>query len=239
MTYRTRNILIASALAALAAIFMLVYISKSRNNEDVGNGLVSVFVAGRTIDEGTPGSALTGGSLLEKRVPRKAVAPGAITSPNEIRARVATETTYPGEQVSVNRFGSIAETGVLTKIRKRQRAVQFAGDANQVLDGTLKAGDRVDIVGTWKVGGADVVRTIVQNVLVLATSTDLSATGTGIASSGGAKPVQLRLTGRQAERVYWMAQHGAWWLVLRPVVKPRNTPQKVQTGSSIVRAKNG
>jgi Flp pilus assembly protein CpaB len=241
MSYRTRNILLASGLAVLAAVFLLVYVSNARDTSEVGNDLVRVFVAGHDIGEGTPGSTLTvGGALVEKRVPERTRVPDAITSRTEVRGLVATHETLAGEQVTRRRFGPLAATGVLTQIVRHERAVQFAGDANQVLDGTVKAGDRVDVIGTWNVphncSTCKVVRTIVRGALVLGTSDDLPSLGSSTSSS--TKPIQLRLTERQAERVFWMDKNGEWWLTLRPVVKPKTELQDRQSAETIAAAKD-
>jgi Flp pilus assembly protein CpaB len=238
MTYRTRNILLAAGLAVLAAIFMLFYVSNSRDSNDVGNGLVRVLVASSDINEGTPGSSLTAGSFVEKRIPLKAEVPGAIRSEAEVRGLVATQQTLSGEQVTTRRFGPLAATGVRAKISRRLRTVQLAGDPNQVLDGTVKAGDRVDVMATWSVphdcDTCKIVRTLVRGALVLATSSDLPSIAN--AGSTGSKPVQIRVTDREAERVFWMEKNGEWWLALRPVVKPRSAPQDLQNAESIARA---
>jgi Flp pilus assembly protein CpaB len=240
MTYRTRNILMASGLAVLAAVFMLIYTSKAGEDSaaDVGK-LVSVLVAGHDIDQGTRGSTLGDGVLVEKRVPAKARVPGAITSPGEVRGLVATQETLSGEQVSVRRFGPLAATGPLpatgvrSQIRGYARVVQLAGNPNQVLDGTLDPGDRVDVLGSWtpvSCSRCRVSSVIVRNALVLKTSGELGSGG----SSSADAPVQLRLTDEEANVVFWMEEHGAWRLMLRPVLKPRNNKLSYSTVSSIV-----
>jgi Flp pilus assembly protein CpaB len=239
MTYRTRNILIASALALTAAVFMMVYISKVRDDTDLGRKLVSVFVAAHDIDEGTPGSSLSKGSLVEKRVPLKATVPGYISAPTEVDGLIATQKTLAGEQVTVRRFGPLEAAGVRAVLRTTQRAIQFAGTANQVLDGTLEAGDHVDILATWPVpegcSSCNKSRTIVRDVLVLKTSSDLGGNGTITSSSSEEIPVQLRLTDAESERVLWVQEHGKWWLSLRPVVKPRSSKQGYDSAESILR----
>ena len=238
MTYRTRNILTASGLALLAVIFIFLYISKVRNQADVGKQLVSVFVAAHNIDEGTTGSSLSHGGLVEKRVPRKAVVPGAISSPTQLVGKIATQSTLADEQVTTRRFGPLAESGVRSQVQKTERVVQIAGDPNQVLDGTLKDGDRVDIVGTWAApescSTCHVSRTIARNVLVLKTSSDL---GTSSTTTNGATliPVQLRLTDSQVEKVLWIQQYGKWQLDLRPVVKPDDSKQGYANSPNILR----
>jgi Flp pilus assembly protein CpaB len=227
MTYRTRNILIASGLALLAVVFVMVYISKVRNDADLGRQLVSVFVAARDIPEGTPGSKLGSTSLLEKQIPRKAVVPGAISEVSQVDGLIATQETLAGEQVTARRFGPLAASGVRSELGKKERAFQLAGEPSQVLDGTLKAGDHVDVLGTWNVPenctNCHVSRVIVRDALVLKTSSDL-ASDSGVGSSDTV-PIQLRLNDSEAEKVLWMDANGEWTLVLRPVLKPRNSVQ--------------
>jgi pilus assembly protein CpaB len=238
MTYRTRNIVTAAALGLLAVVLVLIYVSKVRNNEDVGKQLVSVLVASHDIDAGTPGSSLQSGALTTKHVPRKAAVPGWISAPSQVRGEVATSNILAGEQVTTRRFAPAAATGVRSTIRGVNRVVQLAGDSNQVLDGTLKPGDRVDVLGSWTPLSCDTCKVsavIVRNALVLATSAELPSVSNS-SNQPNAVPVQLRLTDEEANAVFWMQKNGAWWLMLRPVIKPRNTSFKEKTVSSILKS---
>jgi len=233
MSYRTRNITIASGLALLAVVFMIVYVSKARNGEDVGKGLVSVLFASQDIYAGTPGSTLQGGALVTKEVPQSAVAPDAIASPRSVTGQVATQDILAGEPVTTRKFGPIAAAGVRSRIEGMQRVVQLAGDENQVLDGTLEPGDRVDVVGSWNVpencGSCHVTRVIAANVLVVGTSAEI-----GASDQQGQAPVQLRLTNGQVNRMFWLAKNGDWWLALRPVVKPENGGTGIESSRSLL-----
>src|SRR5215210_8541894 len=129
MTYRTRNIVLASGLAGLALVFMLVYASQDRGGgtTEIAKGVVSVLFAAQNIPQGTPGSTLDKAAFVEKRVPSDAVVPGSISSPRQIAGTVATQETLAGEPVTTRRFGPVAAAGVLAKIRGPQRVVQIAG----------------------------------------------------------------------------------------------------------------
>lgn len=235
MSYRTRNILVASGLALLAVVFMLIYISKARSSADGGKKLVGVLVATHDIQEGTPGSTLKG-ALIVKSVPRSAVVPDPVSTTGQIGGEVVTEKILEGEQVSLRKFGPAAAAGVRSRIQRRERAVQLVGSRSQVLDGTLEAGDHVDVVASWsmpeKCGVCHVSRTIVRNALVLGTSADL---GGAEANGSDEYPVQLRFTDAEAERVFWMVKNGSWWLALRPVLKPRSSKQGYDNSRSILR----
>jgi pilus assembly protein CpaB len=238
MNYRTRNIVTAAALGLLAVVLVMVYVSKVRNNQDVGKKLVSVLIASHDIQAGTPGTTLQNGAFTTKRVPERAAVPGALTSPTELRGEVATSNILAGEQASTRHFGPAAASGVRAQIRGFARVIQLAGNPDQVLDGTLKPGDRVDVLGTWTPTNCQTCKVssvIVRNALVLATSANLPSEGN---SSNGSetKPIQLRLTDEEANAVFWMEQNGSWSLMLRPVVKPRNNSLKYGTVAAVLKS---
>ena len=57
---------------------------------------------------------------------------------------------YAGEQVTLRRFSDVAAQGIRSQLKGTLRAVQIAGDPNQLLAGTLKAGDHVDLVANLR-----------------------------------------------------------------------------------------
>jgi pilus assembly protein CpaB len=238
MSYRTRNITIASGLALLAIVFMIVYVSKARNSADVGKGLVSVLFAAQDIHAGTPGSALQNGALVTKEVPQTAAVPDSISSPRSVAGQVATQDILAGEPVTTRKFGPIAAAGVRSRIEGLQRVVQLSGDENQVLDGTLQPGDRVDVLGTWNVpencGSCHVSGVIAANVLVVGTSAEL-----GASDQQDQAPIQLRLNDAQVNRVFWVSKNGAWWLALRPVVDPKGGSNNYENSVKILRGRSG
>ena len=151
MNYRAKNIGIAVALAALAAILTSVYVVNYKRHVQHGEGKVTVLVAARDIPAGTSGADVIDKKMLkEQTVPRKSRIPGAISSPDLLSQYVATQDIYEGEQVSTRRFAPPQEQGIRAQIKGTQRAYQLEGDNNQLLAGTIKAGDHVDVVGAWE-----------------------------------------------------------------------------------------
>jgi Flp pilus assembly protein CpaB len=239
MNYRAKNIGIAIALAALAAILTSVYVVNYKRHVQNGEGKVTVLVAARDIPAGTSGADVVDQKMLkEQTVPRKAVVAGAISSPDQLAQYVATQDVYEGEQVSSRRFAPPAEQGVRSQIKGTQRAYELAGDSNQLLAGTLKEGDHVDVVGNWaiKVNGGSgndhhVTRVVLRNILVMR-----APVGTGSSGSvtGGDKSenLQLRVTDIQAQKLFWIEKNGDWHLTLRPPANSLdsgNTIQEVDT----------
>src|SRR5207253_9621185 len=117
--------------------------------------------------------------LKEQTVPRKAVVAGAISTPDQLSQYVATQDVYQGEQVTTRRFAPPREQGIRAQIKGTQRAYQLEGDPNQLLAGTLKTGDHIDVVATWGIknpstngsnsGGDDAIvsRVVLRDLLVL------------------------------------------------------------------------
>ncbi len=193
MNYRAKNIGIAVALAALAAILTSAYVVNYKRHVQRGEGKVTVLVAARDIPAGTSGADVIDQKMLkEQTVPRKAVVAGAISSPDQLSQYVATQDVYTGEQVSTRRFAPPTEQGIRSQIKGTQRAYELAGDPNQLLAGTLKAGDHVDVVGNWTIKGQGstgvdraITRVILRNILVL--RAPIGGSGGSTVTSGGDK----------------------------------------------------
>ena len=171
MNYRVRNIVIAVALAVVAAAIVMVYVSSARRSEKAAGKPVTVFVASRDVMPGTAGtSVLQGGWLRAATVARSAMVPGAITNLSQLAGLVAIQSTYTGEQVTSRRFGQAQEQGVRSDLHGALRIVQLPGDQNQLLAGTLKDGDHVDVVASIKVpedGQIHFSRVVLRDLLIV------------------------------------------------------------------------
>ena len=151
-TNRLWQIVAAVGLALLAVLLTTFYVTNYKRHVQHAEAQVSVLVAAKDIPVDTQGSDLLSGTWLTKlTVPRREVVPGAITSPQQLRSLIATQPIYAGEQVTTRRFGTPAERGVRAQIKGTQRVIEVDGDAHQLLAGTLRAGDHVDIVGAWQI----------------------------------------------------------------------------------------
>lgn len=239
MNYRAKNIGIAVALAALAAILTSAYVVNYKRHVQRGEGKVTVLVAARDIPAGTSGADVVDQKMLkEQTVPRKSVVAGAISSPDQLSQYVATQDVFEGEQVSTRRFSPPTEQGIRSLIKGTQRAYELAGDTNQLLAGTLKEGDHIDVVGNWKVksNGGDnenaITRVILRNILVMRAAIGGGTGATVTSGSDKSLNVQLRVTDVQVQKLFWIEKNGDWHLTLRPPVNSvdsGNTIQEVNT----------
>jgi pilus assembly protein CpaB len=243
MNYRVKNIGIAVALAALAAILTSVYVVNYKRHVQHGEGKVTVLVAARDIPAGTSGAEIIEQHMLkEETVPRKAVVAGAISSPSDLSQYIATQDVYKDEQVSTRRFAPPKEQGIRAQIKGTQRAYQVEGNAHQLLAGTLKAGDHVDVVASWEVtvpgaNGKDttvVSRVVLRNLLVL-TPAEEGAASNAVTSSPSQQAafVQLRMTDAQTQKMLWAQKNSVqngegWHLSLRPPSGSLDSPNTVQ-----------
>jgi len=231
MNYRVKNIGIAVALAALAAILTSVYVVNYKRHVQNGENKVPVFVAARDIPAGTSGAEVVDQHMLKKvTVPKKAIVAGAISSPDQLSQYIATQDVYEGEQVSTRRFAPPREQGIRAQIKGTQRAYQVEGDQHQLLAGTLKAGDHVDVVATWGIKnpgqGTDseeavVSRVVLRDLLVLTPADAGTGSSAVTASSQQSAFVQLRMTDWQAQKMIWVQKNSedngqGWHLSLRP-----------------------
>jgi pilus assembly protein CpaB len=247
MTYQLRNVVIAVVLGLLAAVLTMAYVTNYRKNVQHGQQDVGVLVASADIPAGTSGAAIVSGHMLaRKTIPRTALVPGAISSPDQIAKLVSTQEVMIGEQVTKSRFGDANQLGVRAQLKGTLRAIQVAADPNQVLAGTLRAGDHVDLVGNMKVesgagSSTHYDRVVLRNVLVLRAPTVPDAKTSDL-NTTQKYSVMLAVTDSQASKLLFVVKNadpnyspdGGWALQLRPVTNGADSPENIESIYSIL-----
>ena len=165
--------------------------------------------------------------------------------------------------MTARRFGAVVATGIHGQITGIYRAVQVPGNANQLLAGTLRAGDHVDIVASikYKISDVDVKalsgagtgtgastgsgstaggdqdkiasRIFLRDIKVLRTS----GAGGGkitVGAPGDNNWVMLDVTDSQLQKLYWVMQNAEWSLALRPVLHAADSPNSIETIESVL-----
>jgi Flp pilus assembly protein CpaB len=238
MTYRVRNITIAIALALVAAGLTMFYVTNYQRNVRKDETNVQVFVAKVDIPAGLSGADVASRGLMSKSdVVRRAVVPGAISNPAQLATLVSTEPIYAGEQVSTRRFSSPSQQGIRAQLTGVQRAISIAGNKNQLLAGTLKAGDKIDLVATFAVSSINVTRIVLRNIEVLrAPSGAQGEAASKISSDATGFDVILRVTDTQVQKLHWVyVAAEAWHFELRPGTEAADSPENVETWYSVLR----
>lgn len=238
MSYRLRNIGIAVALAVLAALLTIFYVTNYKRSVQSGEELVAVYVAAQTIPVGTSGSEVSDRNLLKPvEIARRTVVPGAISAPEQISQLVATEQVYEGEQVTLSRFKPLGEQGIQAQLKGRLRAIQVPGSEHQVLLGTLQSGDRVDFVGSLSTRGDGMhfTRVALRDLLVLKAPGSADIESKLSSRPEEAYSVMLAVSDDQSQKLFHVVKHGEWSLELRPVTDAADSKPSVETDVTIIR----
>lgn len=232
MTYRVRNIVIAVALAIAAAALALVYVANYKRHVQKSESTVRVYVAKSDIAVGTTGADIVKQHLLAtSEVVQRTLVPGYISNPDQVQNLVTTAPIYAGEQVTLRRFADKTELGPRAQLHGTLRAMNIEGDAAQVLAGTVKNGDHVDVVATWKNPDGNLIsRDIARNLLVL--QAPVSATKV---TTTQALPIMLAASDqRQVQKVWWAVKNTVGWtLQLRPVSNATDSPEDAESYASM------
>ncbi len=238
MTYRLRNISIAIALAVVAALLTMFYVSNYQRDVRADETNVPIYVAARDIPAGTPGArAVQKGMLTKTEIVRRSVVPGAISKPEQLDGLVATQQIFAGEQVTSRRFAAPSAQGIHAQLKGPQRAISVAGDKQQLLAGTLKDGDRVDMVATFSAPESaqlHFTRIVLRDIEVLR-APESGAAAEKITNDAG-YGVILKVSDTQVQRLHWAYTNAKeWHLELRPGTDAVDSPENVESWYSLLR----
>jgi len=241
MTYRVKNITIAVALALVAALLTSFYVTNYQRNVRKDETNVPVWVATRDIPAGTSGADAGRKSMLEKsEVVRRNVVPGAISEPDQVADLVTTQPIFAGEQVTTRRFSTQSQRGIKAQLTGVQRAIAIPGDEHQLLAGTLRSGDKVDVVATFGVGGASgampVTRIVLRDIEVLRAPAGVAGDSSKISAQDGNFAAMLKVTDTQVQKLHWVFTAATkWHLELRPGTEAADSPENVESWYSVLR----
>ena len=235
MTYRIRNILIAVGLALIAMMLTLFYVTNYKRSVQKSASSVQVYVAARDIPGGTSGADIVKSKDLKlETVQRKDVVPGAISNPDQVANLVTAAPLFAGEQVTVRRFNDVAAQGIRAQLRGTMRAVQIAGDPNQLLAGTLQAGDHVDLVANLRLSSqsatAAATKIVLRDLTVLTSPSDTAKLSQGSTSTS----VILAVSDTQVQRLFYVMRNADWTLELRPVVNAADSADRTDTLNTVL-----
>ena len=226
---RSGTLALAAGIAVLAAVVLIAFLGEYRDNVKGGTAPASALVAGSVIPKGTSGDVVIGDQLFKPTtVPTDELKDGAITDTSALAGRVAVRDIYPGQQITAADFAAKGDP-IRGKLTGDQRAVSLPVDTAHGMIGTIRSGDRVDIYGAFNAAGGrngagrPVVKTLLQNVLVLATPKEA-----GDIDQGKLGDVMVRVDDREAAALAYAAENGKVWMALRaPVGASEQKPATV------------
>jgi len=242
MTYRIRNIVIAVGLALLAMMLTLFYVTNYKRSVQKGQSSVQVYVASKDLTAGSSGADLVKSHAFRvETIARNDVVPGAISSPDQVANLVLSAPVFAGEQVTLRRFSDAAAEGIRVQLKGTMRAVQVNGDPNQLLAGTLQAGDHVDLVANLHApsgtSGSNATKIVLRDLTVLTSPPDSNKVGgAGGAGNNGSSAI-LAVTDTQVQRLFFVLKNADWTLELRPVVNAVDSNDRTDDLGSVMRGR--
>ena len=152
MTYRVKNITIAVALALVAALLTSFYVTNYQRNVRKDETERADLGRRRATSRPARPAPTSSGRGCSRRARSSAAASSRARSriPTRSPSSSPRSRSYAGEQVSTRRFSTPSQRGIKAQLTGVQRAIEIAGDQHQLLVGTLKAGDKVDVVATLR-----------------------------------------------------------------------------------------
>jgi Flp pilus assembly protein CpaB len=230
----------ALGLALFAVLLTVFYVNNYKRHVQRGEAHTTVIIATHDIKADTLGSQILSGHMTSSQtIARRSLVPGAISNPDQVRGLMVVQPIYAGEQITLRRFRTPTERGIRAQLQGSQRAFQLPGDANQLLAGTLHAGDHVDVVASWDYpegGQTHVSRIVLRNLLVL------TAASAPERSSGLSSPTtpnlsaQLALTDGQSQKLEWLIANAEWRLELRPPTGAADSEGTLETAATLLGA---
>jgi pilus assembly protein CpaB len=226
VNYSVRNIAVSIVMAIAAAAAVLVYTTSYKQSVTHGQERIKVLVATRDIPAGTPGEDAGGGMRLQEVLAADR-APGALTSTGGLAGKVAAQTIYAGEQVVAATFQPPTTQAPSLQLARTERAVRVNCDKASCVLGQVKAGDHVDVFGTFKVKDplgtdAQVTRLLLPDVRVLEVPADDKKKGLSSGAPNQQEQVMLAVDQKTAAKLAYLeglganADGGQIWLALRP-----------------------
>jgi Flp pilus assembly protein CpaB len=219
-------------------VLVAAYLTNYKHHVQSGEQKVDVYVATKPIPAGTPAADLVNSNLIHKTtVLQRSMVPGVIDDPKKLANLYVTRAIFTNEQVTLDSFGTAAQRGTQGSLAGTDRAIDVTATPQQLLAGTVRDGDHVDVVASWGIGqngDVKVSRTVLRDILVIKapeTGTKANITSGG---TGNTAQAQLKLSDSQARQLFWLMENGEWALTLRSPVQASNGKDAYDDGGTLL-----
>ncbi|MFB6263762.1 MAG: Flp pilus assembly protein CpaB [Bradymonadaceae bacterium] len=227
-----KKLLIAAVIVGLVAMGLvyLAFQQQAAKHQKLIKNQVKVVKAAQNIPAGTP---LKKKQVTVDKVPKKFL-PQNVLRKKDIQVYLGqplkNEVKQGSMLVTADFAVKTSARNLAAKVPKNERAMSMSVDSVSGVSGLLQPGDRVDIIGTFPVGGEQqsvpgvggggksvgyVTMTLLQNVTLLATGQKLTRTTHKGQRGGGYSTVTLSVTVEEAELLTIAQTRGDLSLLLR------------------------
>ncbi|HAM26196.1 MAG TPA: Flp pilus assembly protein CpaB [Microbacteriaceae bacterium] len=226
MKTRLIGAILAIVLAITGTIVLTGYVRGADARASAGAAFVRVYVVTRDIPAGTTAADI-GSLIVEKQIPSIAAAAGRVTRLSALAGMVADVALVPGEQLLTARWVNPSKHVARGEVAvpKGMQAITIALPVEQVVGGTVKAGDTVGVIisATLKPAGSDEISTskqVFHKVLVTAVQQG-TTTRPGKGNGASTDPVSevmvtLARSSGDVEKLVWGQEFGKIWLTFEP-----------------------
>ena len=179
MNKRLLSIIIAVVMALFAVVMINIYLTREKQKYNIQFEEAIVIVASQDIPKG---ATIAPNMLKQVKFPIHYLQPGAIQNPNAIIGKLAVTDIVKDEQILSSKLTTIrkAEDSLAVRLPTGKRAFTIKIESLMAVGGEIKAGDYIDIIGsfpyTQNVEGKAVTEnvsvTLFQKILVMGVSKD-------------------------------------------------------------------
>ena len=179
MNKRLLSIIIAVVMALFAVVMINIYLTREKQKYNIQFEEAIVIVASQDIPKG---ATIAPNMLKQVKFPIRYLQPGAIQNPNAIIGKLAVTDIVKDEQILSSKLTTIrkAEDSLAVRLPTGKRAFTIKIESLMAVGGEIKAGDYIDIIGsfpyTQNVEGKAVTEnvsvTLFQKILVMGVSKD-------------------------------------------------------------------
>ena len=227
MKTRLIGAILAIVLAVAGTVVLTGYVSGADARAADGAAFVPVYVVSQEIPAGTSAESI-GSFITVKQIPAMAAVPGRVTNLGTLSGKVADTALEQGEQLLASRWVSAAEQASRGEIAlpDGMQTVTIALPVEQVVGGTIRAGDTVGVViaATLKVAGASEEGSLAKQVFHKVLVTAVQKGSTTPAAKGADAPTEpvsvvmitLARTTPDVEKLVWGQKFGTVWLTVEP-----------------------
>lgn len=213
---KSKSVILLAVAAGCGLVAMLGVqrmLSGNQNNSEQ----VAVLVARTDIE---PGVRLDETNVAFHRLPKESVPPGAVTSKEEFDDRALKSRAFAGQPIALQQLGEKGVYGSTITIPVGMRVVTVAVNATMTHSGLMKAGDRVDLLVTYKVtkpkiGTVSRTKTFLKYIEVYSMDRTVAGSDQVEKAESIAKNVSLVVTPEQANLLKLAESKGPLHLALR------------------------
>lgn len=221
----------AAVLALIGIVMLISYASNANDRAFNGAELATVLQVTSAVPADTKAEDLAG-SVKSVKLPKTAIAQGAISNLSDVTGLLTTTALEPGEQVLLARFSqngagkagaAESKTGVPTGFQE----VTVQLDAARAVGGDLKAGNLVGVIASYATTDTGGFTQLAKNFIKV---TRVSGGSAASGDAGGQQLITLAVKTRDAGRIINAAEFGKLWLTLQ------NKDTETGNGGSITKS---